>query len=131
MLLPLQCLQGPPPPFLVLPSYRHKLKQEVPVLRSIQRWSDQSESMLQNCFDQVDWDMFQVTSENNIDIYTYTVTEIIGKCIGNVVPTVTIKTYLNQKPWIDGGIRTKLKVQTTFNHGKVTGNMVEYKLYSY
>jgi hypothetical protein len=36
---------------LLLPSYRQKLKQEVPVLRFIQRWSDQSESMLQGCFD--------------------------------------------------------------------------------
>jgi hypothetical protein len=38
----------------------------------------------------------------------------------------------NQKPWIDGDIHAKLKVQTTaFNHGKVTGNMAEYKQCSY
>ena len=30
----------------LLPSYRQKLKQEAPVLRSIQRWSDQSDSTL-------------------------------------------------------------------------------------
>ena len=45
---------------------RQKLKQEEPVLRSIQRWSDQSESMLQDCFDHADWEMFRVASENNI-----------------------------------------------------------------
>jgi hypothetical protein len=45
---------------------------------------------------------------------------------------VTIKTFPNQKPWIDGSIRSKLKAQTTaFNHGKATGNMTEYKQCSY
>ena len=56
----------------------------------------------------------------------------IWKCIGDVVPTVTIKTYTNQKPCIDRDIHAKLKAQTiTFNHGKVTGNMGEYKQCSY
>ena len=45
---------------LLLPSYRQKLKQEVPVLRYIQCWSDQWESMLQDHFDHADWDMFRV-----------------------------------------------------------------------
>ena len=45
--------------FLLLPSYRQNLKQEVPVPRTIQHWSDQSESTLQDCFDHVDWDMFR------------------------------------------------------------------------
>ena len=63
-----------------------------------------------------------------MDDYTDTVTEFIRRCIGDVVPTVTIKTYPNQKLWIDGGIHTKLKVRTTsFNHGKRTRNMAEYK----
>jgi hypothetical protein len=54
---------------LLLSFYRQKLKHEVPVLRSIQCWSDQYESMLQDYFDHVDWDMFKVDSENNIDKY--------------------------------------------------------------
>ena len=41
--------------------------------------------------------MFQVASRNNIDVYMDTVTEFIRKCIGDVVPTVTIKTYPDQK----------------------------------
>jgi hypothetical protein len=47
--------------------------------------------------------MFRVASENNIDEYTDTVhQEMYRSCIGVVVPTVTIKTYPNQKQWIDG-----------------------------
>jgi hypothetical protein len=34
-------------PHFTIPSYRQKFKQDVPVKRSIHRWSDQSESMLQ------------------------------------------------------------------------------------
>ena len=52
---------------LLLPAYRQKLKQEAPSLRSVQRWSNQSDSMLQDCFDHVDWDMFRIASNNNID----------------------------------------------------------------
>jgi hypothetical protein len=130
----------PRPPFgksdhdtiLLLPSYRQKLKQEVPVLRTIQHWSDQLESTLQDCFDHSNWDMFRAAFENNLDEYTDTVTEFNRKCIGDVVPTVTIKTYPNQKLWLDGSIRAKLKARTTpCNHVKVTGNMAEYKHCSY
>jgi hypothetical protein len=78
----------PRPPFgksdhdsiLLLPSYRQKLKQEVPVLCTIQCWSDQSESMRQDCFNHVDWDMFQVACENNVDANMDVVTEL-RKCM--------------------------------------------------
>ena len=69
---------------------------------------------------------FWIASDNNIDEYADSLSEFISKCISDDVPTVTITTF--QKPWIDGSIRTKLKTRTTaFNHGKVTGNMAEYK----
>jgi hypothetical protein len=122
----------PLPPFgksdhdsiLFLPAYGQKLKQETPVLRSVQHWSDQSDSTLQDCFDHMDWDMFRTASDNNIDVYADSVSVFISKCIGDVVPTATIKTFPNQKPWIDGSIPAKLKAQTTaFNQGKATGNM--------
>ena len=58
--------------------------------------------------------------------------KFISKCIGDVVPTTTIKTLTNQKTWIDGSIHAKLKARTTaFNQGKATGNMTEYKQCSY
>ena len=116
---------------LLLPACRQKLKQETPVLRSVQHWSDQSDSTLQDCFDHVDWVMFRIAPDN-IDVYTDSVSEFIIKCIGDVVPTLTIKTFPNQKLWIDGSIRAKLKARTTaFNHGKATRNRTEYKQCSY
>ena len=93
------------------------------MLRSIKCWSDQSDFTLQDCFNHVDWDVFRVALDNNIDVYAALVSKLIRKCIGDVVPTVTIKTVPNQKPWIDGSIHAKLKARTiAFNHGKATGN---------
>ena len=40
---------------------------------------------------------------------TPSVTGFINKCIEDVVPTVTVRTYPNQKPWIKGNIRSELK----------------------
>ena len=72
--------------------------------------------------------MFRIASNNNIDEYTDSVSEFIRKCIDDVIPTAMIKTLPNQKLWIYGSIRAKLKAGTTaFNQGKVTGNMTEYK----
>ena len=68
------------------------------MLMSVQCWSDQSDSMPQDCFDHVDWDMFRIASDNNIDEYTNSVGEFISKCFGDVVPIASIKTFPNQKP---------------------------------
>ncbi|KAM9432956.1 uncharacterized protein ACWYII_016820 [Salvelinus alpinus] len=47
-------------------------------------------------------------SSDGIEEYTTSVTGFINKCIEDVVPTVTVHTYPNQKPWITGNIRTEL-----------------------
>jgi hypothetical protein len=38
-------------------------------------------------------------------------TGFINKCIDDVVPTVTVRTYPNQKPWFTGNIRTELNAR--------------------
>ena len=49
-------------------------------------------------------------SSNGIEEYTTSGIGFINKCIDDVVPTVTVCTYPNQKPWITGNIRTELNV---------------------
>ncbi len=98
----------PRPPFgksdhafvLFLPAYRQKLKSEAPALRTIQCWSDQSDAILQDCFDHMDWDMFRAASDDDIEGYSDSVTCFIRKCIEGIVPTKAIRIYPNQKPWI-------------------------------
>ena len=46
-------------------------------------------------------------SSNGIE-YTTSVTGFNNKCIEDVVPKVTVRTYPNQKPWITGNISTEL-----------------------
>ena len=53
--------------------------------------------------------MFRIASDNNIDEYADSLSEFIRTCIEDVVPIAMIKSFPNQKPWIDGSIRVKLK----------------------
>ena len=77
---------------------------------SIRMCSDDTNAKLQDCFASTDWNMFQ-DSPDGIDEYTSSVTGFINKYIDDVVPTVTVHTYPNQKSWITGNIRTKLKAR--------------------
>ena len=48
-------------------------------------------------------------SSDGIEEYTTSVTGFINKCIDDVIPTVTVSTYHNHKPWITGNICTEIK----------------------
>ena len=76
--------------------------------RSIKKWSDETDAKLQDCFASTDWNMFW-DSSGGIEEYTTSVIGFINKCIDDVVPTVTLRTYPNQKPWNTGNIRIELK----------------------
>ena len=78
--------------------------------RSIQKWSDDADATLQDCFASTDWNMFR-DSSNGIEEHTTPVTGFINKYINDVIPTVTVRTYPNQKPWITGNICTELKAR--------------------
>jgi hypothetical protein len=52
--------------------------------------------------------MFRDSSDGTEE-YTTSVTGFINKCIDDIVPTVTVCTYPNLKPWITGNICTELK----------------------
>ncbi len=126
----------PCPPFgksdhssvLLLPAYRQKLKCEAPALRTIQCWSDQSDAILQDCFDHVDWEMFRAASDDDIEVYSDSVTCFIRKCIEDVVLTKTIHVYPNQKPWINSDVRSALSVRTS---AFKSGNTDDRKQVSY
>ena len=66
---------------------------------------------LQDCFASTEWNMFRDFSDG-IEEYITSVTGFINKCIDDIVPTVTVRTYPTQKLWITGNIRTELKART-------------------
>ena len=51
-------------------------------------------------------------SSINIEKYTLSVTCFIRTFVDNVAPTITIRIYPNQKPWMKGEIHTMLRVRT-------------------
>ncbi|KAI3359191.1 hypothetical protein L3Q82_002720 [Scortum barcoo] len=106
---------------LLLPSYRQKLKRDGPVTRTIQQWSDQSDSALRDCFSTTEWCVFKDT---DINTYTDVVIGYIGKCIDDVVPRITVQTFPNQKPWVNGEVRAKLKARTDAYN---SGDLEEYR----
>ena len=63
------------------------------------KWSDEADAKLQDCFSSTDWNKFW-NSSDGIEEQTTSVTGFINKCIDDVVPTVTVRTYPNQKPCI-------------------------------
>jgi hypothetical protein len=115
--------------FLLIPAYKQKLMQEVSVTRSIRKWSDDADATLQDCFVSTDWNMFR-DSSNGIEEYTTSVIGFINKCIDNIVPIVTVRTYLNQKPWITGNLRIGLKARAAAFKERET-NPDAYKKSSY
>ena len=102
--------QSVPNSIILITAYMQNLKQDTPVPRSKKKWSDEADAKLQDSFAITDWNMFRVSSDC-IEEYTTSVTGFINKCIEDVIPTVTVRTYPNQKPWITGNIRTELKAR--------------------
>ncbi|KAL6479946.1 hypothetical protein MHYP_G00109790 [Metynnis hypsauchen] len=97
---------------------------QLPTIRKVHRWSDQSDSVLQDCFDDADWEMLHEVSNNNIDEYTDSVTGFIRKCIEDVVRTRTVRVYPKQKPWLNCEVHAALDARTA---AFKSGNMDEYK----
>lgn len=50
----------------------------------------------------------------------------IGKCIDNVVPRIIVRSFLNQKPWVNGKVLAKLKAWTNNQ-----GDLDEYRTSRY
>ena len=112
--------------FLV-PKYKQKILQEAPVTKDVQRWSDQSETLLQDALENADWEMFRVSSDD-INEFAEVVGSYIHFLINDIVQHVKIKVYPNQKPWVDKTVKAALAARTaSYNAGLISGDMTGYK----
>ena len=65
-------------------------------------------------------------SSNGIEEYTTSVTSFINKCVDDVFPNVTVRTFPNQKSRITVNIHTELKARAaTFKEWET--NLDSYK----
>jgi hypothetical protein len=96
VLRPRSLLRNYKPPFgksdhnsiVLIPAYKQKHKQEVPVTYPIQKWSD--DAKIHNFFARTDWNMYQNLSDG-IEEFITSGTGFINECIDNVIPTVTLR----------------------------------------
>ncbi len=113
------------------PEYKQRFVQEPPVEREVTRWSSHSEAMLQVSLDDVDWDMFRASS-SDISEFTDVALSFVNTLTEQATETVTIRTFSNQKPWVNRSIRDAINHRTAaYNAGLLSGNMSEYKALCY
>ncbi len=72
--------------------------------------TNETERVLQACFDLTDWSVFEATA-NNLDEHTETVTSYISFCEDMCIPTRTHLTYNNDKPWFTAKLRQLRQVK--------------------
>ncbi len=82
------------------PEYKQRLAQEPPVKREVTRWSSHSEAMLQAALDDVDWDMFRASS-SAVSEFTDVAVSFVNTLTEQATETITVRTFPNQKPWVD------------------------------
>ncbi len=113
------------------PEYKQRIAHEPPVEREVTRWSSHSEAMLQASLDDVDWDMFRASS-SDVSEFTDVALSFVNTLTEQATETVTIRTFSNQKPWVDRSIRDAVNHRTAaYNAGLLSGNMSEYKTSCY
>ncbi len=109
------------------PEYKQRLAQEPPVKREVTCWSSHSEAMLQAALDDVDWDMFRASS-SDVSEFTDVALSFVNTLTEQATETVTVRTFPNQKPWVDRTIRDAVNKRTAaYNEALLSGNMSEYK----
>ncbi len=113
------------------PEYKQRIVHEPPVEREVTRWSSHSEAMLHASLNDVDWDMFRASS-SDVSEFTDVALSFVNTLTEQATETVTIRTFSNQKPWVDRSIRDAVNHRTAaYNAGLLSGNMSEYKASCY
>jgi len=100
---------------LLVPTHHPVIKNNKPTERTITVWPNGAVSMLQDCFERTAWQVFReaATGRNGVDLeeYASSVCGYISKCVNDVTTTKKITMYPNQKPWLNGAVRSLLKAR--------------------
>ena len=102
----------------VAPTYKQQLKCVKPTVKTVKQWSVNAMETLCGCFERTDWGVFKEAA-TDIHEYTDTVSDYITFCEGLCIPTKTITSCPNDKPWFNTDIkhrrnkmRTKIMTKT-------------------
>ncbi|KAI4898317.1 hypothetical protein NFI96_007793 [Prochilodus magdalenae] len=91
------------------PTYRQLLKRDRATVRTVHVWPEGAESVLQDCFQCTDWEMFKsaATTDSRVGINEYA-TPVTGFVFQQ---TNQICILPNQKPWVNSDVRSLLKAR--------------------
>ncbi|TWW59262.1 hypothetical protein D4764_06G0007920 [Takifugu flavidus] len=76
---------------------------------SVKNWSEEAEEALKDCFNTTLWAVFSNAHGEDIDNLTHCISDYINFCVENTVPTRTVQSFSNSKPWITPDIKAILK----------------------
>ncbi len=99
------------PPFFSHRNIKQRLAQEPLVKKEVTRWSSHSEAMLQAALDDVDWDIFRASS-SDVSEFTDVAVSFVNTLTEQATETITVRTFPNQKPWVDRTIRDAVNKRT-------------------
>ncbi|TWW74415.1 hypothetical protein D4764_14G0004180, partial [Takifugu flavidus] len=106
------------------PVYKPLVRMQTAVTRTVKKWSEEAEEALKDCFNTTLWDVFSDAHGEDIDNLTHCITDYINVCVENTVPTRTVRSFSNSKPWITPDIKVLLKEK---KRGFVSGDKEELK----
>ncbi len=80
----------------IIPTYRQKLKSAKPVVKTVKRWTNETERVLQACLDITDWSVFEAAATNLDELWIPTRTYVT---FNNDSSCFTAKLLHLQKWW--------------------------------
>ncbi len=72
----------------MIPAYKPLICRARPTVKTVQVWGDEATSMLQDCFEHTDWDVFK--EDADLEEYISAVLAYVHFCTDTVLPTKTI-----------------------------------------
>ena len=79
---------------LLSPSYKPVVQQQPVTVRTVRKWSPEAMESLQGALEATDWDALYKPHGEDIDGITDCVSDYIGFCIDNTIPTEEVRCYL-------------------------------------
>ncbi|KAI3373391.1 hypothetical protein L3Q82_021937 [Scortum barcoo] len=79
----------------MIPAYKPLICRTRPTTRTVQVWTEEASSALQDCFECTDWEVFKEGTD--LDGYTSSVLSYLKFCTDAVLPTKTIKRFPKSK----------------------------------
>ena len=90
------------------PLYKPQVQRLPVTTRTVRRWSQETDEALQGCFELTDWELLCDSHGEDLDDLTDCITGYINFCVDSVVPTVTVRCFPNNKPWVTRDIKVLL-----------------------